>query len=467
MASNRYDGIIIGAGIGGLVCANYLARAGKKILVLEKNNFAGGCCSSFIKDGFLFDSGPKIFMALNKTGYFRRILSELGVFKSSDYVKFSPTAIFYTPGREYRLEGNCNQILRYLRLHFPDEDIRRFFSLLNKKNSYLYAYLKNETFQDVLDRYFDSPEIKFIFSSLVFPLAVHLKRMSAVHALKFLKLLFTQGIFYPKNGIQAISDRLVENLVRHGGKITFNFPVNKILIKGNKAYGVRNAQRDIFYADFIVSNISPIATVRQLARDLKITAIQKKRMEAMDLSESAFVVNVALKEGSKFFAEKTMYLCFFKQDYRRKMFLSREKLYNSWGVICVPISILAGRKESRQRYSLNLMTVIGHKPKCFWDKYKEEIADKMINDLEVVAPGFKSNVLFRNVATPYTFERYTGNDNGALGGWAMTPEQSGFDRFPYCPETTNMYFAGHWVYPGIGISGVAISGRAVAKLILG
>ena len=54
------DAIVIGSGIGGLSVAALLSRAGKKVLVLEQHDQAGGCCHTFIEDGFEFDVGEYI-----------------------------------------------------------------------------------------------------------------------------------------------------------------------------------------------------------------------------------------------------------------------------------------------------------------------------------------------------------------------------------------------------------------------
>lgn len=53
----KYEVVIIGSGLGGLVCAHILSKAGKRVLVLEKNSQPGGCLQSYRRDGLTFDTG--------------------------------------------------------------------------------------------------------------------------------------------------------------------------------------------------------------------------------------------------------------------------------------------------------------------------------------------------------------------------------------------------------------------------
>jgi phytoene dehydrogenase-like protein len=62
--SDHYDVLIVGAGLSGLICANYLARAGKRVLLLEQNHQPGGNMSGFRRRGFYFDAGDQSFESL-------------------------------------------------------------------------------------------------------------------------------------------------------------------------------------------------------------------------------------------------------------------------------------------------------------------------------------------------------------------------------------------------------------------
>ena len=74
-----YDVIIIGAGISGLVCGCYLAKAGLKTLIVEKNSKVGGYCTSFERKGYYFDPCAHYLSSLRRDGLLRRILKELEI----------------------------------------------------------------------------------------------------------------------------------------------------------------------------------------------------------------------------------------------------------------------------------------------------------------------------------------------------------------------------------------------------
>jgi phytoene dehydrogenase-like protein len=87
--------------------------------------------------------------------------------------------------------------------------------------------------------------------------------------------------------------------------------------------------------------------------------------------------------------------------------------------------------------------------------------------LDTRFPGFASQVEMRDVASPTTFVRYTGNWKGSFEGWQVTPKTWSLGKVmkKTLPGLANFYMAGHWVEPGGGLPAAAISGRNVVQLI--
>jgi len=96
---------------------------------------------------------------------------------------------------------------------------------------------------------------------------------------------------------------------------------------------------------------------------------------------------------------------------------------------------------------------------------KEKIADTIVNLLDKRFPGLAKQVEMRNIATPLTYERYTGNWRGSFEGWLPTMENFGLRMSKTLPGLRNFYMTGQWVEPGGTVAFVAVSGRNVIQLI--
>ncbi len=92
-----YDAVIIGAGISGLVCGCYLAKAGLKVLIAEQHYKPGGYCTSFKRQNFTFDAAPHCFGSYREGGVMRKILKDLEVDKKLTIIRPDPSDILITP----------------------------------------------------------------------------------------------------------------------------------------------------------------------------------------------------------------------------------------------------------------------------------------------------------------------------------------------------------------------------------
>ena len=101
-------------------------------------------------------------------------------------------------------------------------------------------------------------------------------------------------------------------------------------------------------------------------------------------------------------------------------------------------------------------------------RYREEkkkIADQVISLLEQRFTGLGVQVEVRDVATPMTWERYTGNWRASHEGWLMTTKNLNMRLRKTLPGLKNFYMAGQWVMPGGSLPYVAVSGRNVTQII--
>jgi phytoene dehydrogenase-like protein len=164
--NNTYDAIIIGAGIAGLVCGCYLAKAGMKVLIVEQHYKPGGYCTSFNRKGFTFDAAAHSFGSYRKVGIMNRILKELNIDKKLKIKRYEPTDIFISPNYKISFWADIDRTILELHAAFPHEvnGINKFYHFLLNSKPFDFAALKNKTFNLLLDQYFIDENLKSILS---------------------------------------------------------------------------------------------------------------------------------------------------------------------------------------------------------------------------------------------------------------------------------------------------------------
>ena len=140
-----YDAIIIGAGISGLVCGCYLAKAGMKVLIVEKNAKPGGYCTSFTRKGFTFDACAHSLGGLGKEGIVSQVVKELDIDQQMKLKRFDPLDIIIAPDYKISFWSNLNKTIYELQDNFPKEakNISDLFYFINDVKGALHIQLKN------------------------------------------------------------------------------------------------------------------------------------------------------------------------------------------------------------------------------------------------------------------------------------------------------------------------------------
>src|SRR5580704_1142593 len=248
----RYDAIIVGSGIGGLFCGNILAKAGLKILLLERHYMLGGFCSTFRRRGFVFDAATHFYPLLgNPTTLTGKLLQDLEI--PTEWIKMDPVDQFHIPSLpSFAAPADFGQYLDKLKKLFPDEalNIDAYFAEL--RQAYLYGLLyyfkgvDNErarhfekfSLSDKLNQHFRDVRLKTLLMADT-PHWGSLPDRTSYLFDAMLRLAYFLGNYYPKGSSQKFADDLGRGLTARGGYILKCASVDKILIEQDKAEGVR------------------------------------------------------------------------------------------------------------------------------------------------------------------------------------------------------------------------------------
>ena len=176
---DRYDVVIIGAGIGGLICSNLLARAGLSVLLVEQHYMVGGYCSTFRRRGYTFDASTHFYPLLgNPTTMTGKLLVDLGV--TTRWKKMDPVDTFHFPdGSRFEVPADLDVYLQRLKEAFPEEAtaIDRFFGAVGEAYDHGLLYYfrgrdsgrlepyREMTVRDALDSYFQDPKLKLALTA--------------------------------------------------------------------------------------------------------------------------------------------------------------------------------------------------------------------------------------------------------------------------------------------------------------
>jgi phytoene dehydrogenase-like protein len=255
---NDYDIIVIGSGIGGLVCATKLARHGLRVAVFEQHYKPGGYCTDFSRKGFRFDAAVHFIGGCQRGGIIGNILDDLGLTNDIEFVRVDPIFRVVTQEDDFRLPGDLNEFFNYLKLRFPAEQagLENFAELIRNtwnetavlleapaektfslsiKSQYV-AKIITQTFQAILDDHFSSSKLKALLSLFCTYGGLPPNRMSGMYMMAILGSYLCQGTYYPYGGSQEFANILVRGLTRSGGVLHLRKNVSKILLS-NRACG--------------------------------------------------------------------------------------------------------------------------------------------------------------------------------------------------------------------------------------
>ena len=481
--------ILIGAGVAGLSTGCYAQMNGYDSRIFELHDKPGGLCTSWDRKGYTFDGCLHWLVGSKPGSSFNRIWQELGAVQAREMVDHEVfTRLEAADGRAFILYTNIERLEAHLLGLAPGDaepiraftrELRRFARVGDAMGAgptglldAIWTGMRLLPHLGALRKYsqmstreyaarFSDPFLRECFAKLFdlpdFPMLGMLLTLGWMH---------NQDAGYPIGGSRALARSLVRRYRDLGGEIAYSSPVDRILVEEDSAVGVRLSDGTEHYADLVVSAADGHATIFDMLGgeyvDDKIQhtydewpifrpVIQVSLGVGVDLSDEPHSIAYKLTEPVTIAGEA------------REVLSVKHYCYDP--TLAPPgKSILVVLLESDYAYWQAI-----HEDEERYDAEKKDVALKVMARLETRFPRIAGQVEVVDVATPMTYERYTGNWRGSMEGWLLTTDTMGAAMGRGLEQTLpglgNFYMAGQWVEPGGGVPAGPISGRRLMRRV--
>jgi phytoene dehydrogenase-like protein len=489
------DVVVIGAGLGGLAAAAYLAKHGLSVLVAERHDQPGGYATTFVREPFTFEVSLHLIDGVGPGQPYRSLLSELGV--GDDLVFKKPEVLRRElwPEHDLRVPHGINAYLDVLGAHFPEDiqGLRQLFELaasahqdaisLGVRGSLpdaldtsrllsLLGALGRRTAAEVIDQHIQDRRLRGILDLFASGwLGLPIDKLSAIQWLVPWFSYHAFGGYYPIGGSAALSRALCKVIESNGGEVRLATPARRIHIKRRRVDSVELAGGQAVSARAVVSNVSPQQTFGELTDRAEVDPRYLHRMDQMEPSVSCFKVWLGLKEPPQSTLQGPGdYDIYLNTAYELPSADRFDPRVASLSVV-VPGN-LDPRLVPEGRGMVFITMLMDAKAYAEAEAnepaFRTIAADTLIDRVEAALfPGLRGLIEVTEIATPITFERFTSNPGGSIYGWSARADQCGGARMDAVTPVDGLYLAGAWTQPGGGFSSVLRSGKRTGERILG
>jgi phytoene dehydrogenase-like protein len=504
---NKYDCIVVGAGHNGLATALVLARNGRRVLVLEKNNYVGGMggtreilkgcrnevgasclfpLSAEIKHYFNFESHgveliPLPVMAVNLVGADGR---PFVIYKNPLKLSFNLLRTFGLSGMLgfIRLLKFCQYPARVLDRFTARKAPRKLEDLIAEaatpaQREHLELAFKGSA-MDILDKFFPDPvKHRELRASMAFA-AVQATYKGPYSPGSGLCLIYTmaqegsEGLMQRvKGGLGRLSDCLTEQIEALGGEVRLKQNVSRILVEDNRAVGVALKNGDCLYADTIISNLDKQATFNHLLADHKLATADQDKVDAFS-HRGAFVHMLFKLSGLPVYSPHLAKLNKVAgAQFGGAMVLDPQILQQSYETCLrgelpeqIPLAFQVPTvvDSSLAPPGYHIATAYGFYFPCEAEKAKrgklrDQMGEKIVEHICVHMPNFRSLIVDQAIFSSDHFASMQGVTNGDWTHGLLHPDQMIGERClidgtGHTTPVENLYLCGASCHPGPGVT---------------
>ncbi len=488
----QFDVLIIGSGMGGLVCGAILGMEGYKVCILEKNKQLGGCLQTYVRDRVIFDSGVHYLGGLEEGQNLYQIFKYLGLMDKLKLQKMDEDVfdkiVIGSDGKEYVYAQGYDNFIAKLVADFPDEEaaIREYcdkikevcsrFPLYNLRSGgydekegvlgidtrgYIESVTDNKTLQAVLA----GNNALYAGQGDKTPFYVHALILNS----------YIESSYKCIDGGSQISKILTKKIRENGGVIHRNTEVKKIVDENGIVTHVLVGDGAKIYAKDFISNMHPVKTLEMTESD-HIRIAYRKRLSNLENTISSFTLNIVLKKNSFKYFKYNYYIsdegCVWALgDYTEEnwplgyaVFLSASSKSDVYAEGMTVLTYM--RYDEVKQWEDTFNTVSEEEDRgTEYDEFKKRKAEKLLDSVEKKFPGLRNHIHAYYTATPLSFRDYIGNDDGSLYGIVKDYKDPLKTFISPRTKLPNLYFTGQNLNLH-GILGAAMSGLVTCSAFL-
>lgn len=489
----RYDVVVVGSGLGGLVSAIILAKEGYSVCVLEKNNQYGGNLQTFVRDKTIFDTGIHYIGGLGEGQNLYKYFKYLGIMddlklKQLDEDGFDIIS-FEDEKKEYPHAQGYENFVNQLAKHFPEERvaIKKYcekvkatcdsFPLynLNWEGKYDTEILA-ENAKQCIDEFTDNKKLRAVLAGSNFLYAGTAdKSPFYVHALSVNS--YMQSSWRCINGGSQITKQLIKQLKKYGGEVYKYKEVVQFDVAENTVSSVRMNDGSVVSGTTFISNIDPKATLKMAGED-KFRKSYLNRIKSLEGVISAFSLYIVFKPET-FKYRNHNYYHFASSD---NVWTAHEYDEASWPKAFMA-SMSSTKKSDVWADGMTFITYMKFDDLKPWEQtfnttsekedrgesyeaFKERKTEKFLQMIELKFPGFRDCIKSVHTSTPLSYRDYIGGHKGNMYGYEKDSNNPMKSFIASKTKLDNLYLTGQSINMH-GVLGVTIGAVVTCSEILG
>jgi phytoene dehydrogenase-like protein len=410
--ADQYDCIVIGSGLAGLTCANTLARAGQRVLLLEQHYKLGGMATWFRRPGGqIFDislHGFPVGMIKSCRRYWTQEIADSIV--QLRHIRFD------NPMFSLTTSFDRDDFMQLLSAQFgvPQERVSAFFDAVRRMNFY---DDQSNTVGQLFQQFFPGREdvIRLLMEPITYANGSTLEDPAITYGIVFSNFM-SKGVYTFEGGTDRLIKLMQEELERNGVDVRIKCDVERILVDGRRRIvGVRVGGRDIKTAA-VVSNANLKTTIFRLVGPEHFDRQFVEEAQAVRLNNSSTQVYMALKPGEMIdTACGDLLFSSVAPLFRTDLLLGRDITSRTFSFYyphtrpgsdrCLVVSSTNARYEDWANLNDEQ-----------YDISKRDLIETTLNTLEKYVPNVRQRLDHVEASTPRTFEHYTRHINGASFG---------------------------------------------------